>query len=89
MRFLCAKEAIQWRTEDDAQELLEEECYFLSQHLAKWVPCFCENVRSFSSSLFYIGWADVTEGWIQYDLELVTAIVALQREDAKHQRASN
>lgn len=86
MRFLCEKEAIQWRTSDDALELLKEEYHFLSEHLAKWVPDFCEDVRSFGGNLFYTGLVDVIEGWIQYDMELVTAITELQCEGAKPQR---
>lgn len=89
MRFLCEKEALAWQKGEGARDLLKEEGTFLSEHLARWVPDFCENIRQFDSTGFYKGVADVTEGWIQYDLELVTAIVEHQREDAKHQRGSN
>lgn len=73
MQFLCTREAKAWRKEDqnEAQSLLNIEKRFLEKHLAKWAPKFCETIRRYDKLGFYRGWADVTEGWIIFDSQLI------------------
>jgi len=74
MRFLCDREVAAWET-GNAQEFLKEEDTFLSEHLASWVPTFCENVRIFDTTVFYAGLADLTEGWIFCDHQIIRSIL--------------
>jgi len=76
MRFLCDREVAAWET-GNAQELLKEEEAFLHEHLASWVPAFCENVRRFDTAGFYAGLADLTEGWISCDHQIIRSILKL------------
>ncbi len=77
MRFLCEKEAMAWQTEKRGQDLLKEEDAFLNEHLARWVPAFCENTRRFDTTGFYNGLAEVTEGWIYCDRRVIKGLVKL------------
>lgn len=82
MRFLCEREAQAWWLNlDVVRELLEEEYMFLDNHLALWVPALCQNIREFCKTRFYAGIADITEGWIRYDREI---IAGLKNEKGKH-----
>src|SRR3989339_1175084 len=47
MRLLCEKEALAWQTGESADPLVAEEKKFLEEHLARWLPEFCEAVRRF------------------------------------------
>jgi len=73
MQFLCTREAKAWRKEDqnEAQSLLSIEKRFLEKHLGKWAPKFCETIRRYDKLRFYRGWADITEGWISFDCQLI------------------
>src|SRR4030042_84440 len=79
MRFLCDREVAAWET-GNAQELLKEEEAFLREHLASWVPSFCENVRRFDTGVFYTGLADLTEGWILCDQQIIWSILNYQAD---------
>ena len=79
MRFLCDREVAAWET-GNAQELLKEEDAFLHEHLASWVPAFCENVRRFDTGVFYTGLADLTEGWILCDQQIIWSILNYQAD---------
>jgi len=56
-------------------DLLKEEDTFLDEHLARWVPAFCENVRREDNTGFYNGLADVTEGWIYCDQRIIKDLI--------------
>lgn len=73
MRFLCEKEAEAWRKDNSEEALmtLDGEKRFLSEHLSKWVGEFCGNIRRYDTLGFYQYWADVTEGWISFDLQQI------------------
>ncbi len=77
MRFLCEREALAWQTEGGGQDLLKEEDAFLSEHLARWAPAFCENIRMSDTTGFYDGLADVTEGWICCDQMIIEGLTEL------------
>ncbi|MEE8470837.1 MAG: molecular chaperone TorD family protein [Dehalococcoidia bacterium] len=74
MRFLCEKEAEAWQNDQLPRDLLEAEQRFLDEHLARWVPAFCANIRESCRTGFYSGVADVTEDWICCDQETVTGL---------------
>ena len=74
MRLLCEKEAEAWRKSENAQDLIVEENSFLNEHLARWVPDFCALVRQLDTKSFYSGLADITEGWLLYEVSLLKEI---------------
>ncbi len=69
MRLLCEKEGKAWNNNDreEVSMLLKAEERFLNKHLLKWISKFCENIRKYDKLGFYQSWADVTEGWINFD----------------------
>jgi len=73
MRFMCNKELEAWRNvnKNQAFRLLDAEKHFLEEHLMTWVTRFCENVRAYERLGFYRGWADLTEGWLSFDHQLI------------------
>lgn len=74
MRFLCDRE-VEAHKSGNAQHLIKEEEAFLREHLAGWVPVFCANVRCFTDNVFYSGLADLTEGWILCDQQIIYGIL--------------
>lgn len=75
MRFLCEKEAEARSTGQSVQDWLAEEEDFLGEHLASWLPAFCEGIRESCETLFYSGVADITEGWICLDQEIIKGLI--------------
>lgn len=75
MRFLCEKEAEARSTGQSVQDWLAEEEDFLGEHLAPWLPAFCERIRESCETLFYSGVADITEGWICLDQEIIKGLI--------------
>jgi len=73
MHCVCAGEAEAWRVghRDKAWASLNLERAFLERHLRRWVTEFCDNVRMYDRLGFYRSWADVTEGWIAFDYQLI------------------
>ncbi len=69
MRFLCEKE---WNVRDGAgsnalRETIEAEKSFLEDHLALWVPIFCERMLGAAQEDYYLGIAHLTLGLIGFD----------------------
>lgn len=73
MRFLCEQEEQAWKN-GDGYHYVEEEKSFINEHIMKWVPCFCEKIREFDISDFYIGVADLTEGWLECDRKIILGL---------------
>jgi len=69
MRFLCEKE---WNVRDSAgsnalRETIEAEKSFLEDHLALWVPIFCERMLGEAQEKHYRGIAHLTRGLVGFD----------------------
>lgn len=71
MRFLCEREVETLENNGSAKECIEEQYMFLDEHLMRWVPSLCENIRKYSQSRLYRGIADFTEAWINCDRDIV------------------
>ena len=73
MRHLCAKEGEAWKSGDVARaaEYLEKEQSFLKEHLALWVPRFCDVMVKEARLDFYRGIALLTKGFILDEAEKV------------------
>ncbi len=72
MRFLCENESLAWKTQKEGQDLLKEEDAFIAEHLIKWVPSLCDNIRKFDTTGIYAGLADITEGWLYSDRTVIS-----------------
>ena len=69
MRFLCEKE---WRLRNEGEpdalrEALEGEKSFLKDHLALWIPIFCERMLGEAQENYYLGIAHLTLGLVGFD----------------------
>lgn len=69
MRFLCEKErGLLSEGEPNAlRETVEEEKSFLEDHLALWIPIFCERMLGEAQEKYYLGIAHLTLGLIGFD----------------------
>ncbi len=75
MRYLCKKEAEARSSNQAVRNWLEEQNEFLHKHLVQWLPIFCESIRKSCESRFYSGVADLTEGWILCDQEIIRDLI--------------
>jgi TorA maturation chaperone TorD len=69
MRFLCEEES---RRRDDGEqnalrEAVEAEKSFLENHIALWVPIFCERMLEEAREEYYLGIAYLTLGLVGFD----------------------
>lgn len=73
MQFLCDKEFEAWKRGDleDAMKYLSMEKEFINEHLAEWVPTFCDLVIAQTNIGFYLGLARITKGFIEFDRKLI------------------
>jgi len=78
MRLLCERER-QEREEketDALRHILEIENSFLEEHLALWVPVFCEKMFQQAHEDYYRGVARLTAGLVAYDGTYVKTILS-------------
>jgi TorA maturation chaperone TorD len=87
MRFLCEREAEDWQSSGEASRLLEEQYGFLREHLVMWVPALCANIRESCETDFYSGVADLTEGWIYCDQEIIKGVIDMGKRDRQPENA--
>jgi TorA maturation chaperone TorD len=69
MRFLCDKE---WRLRNDGgrsalREAIQTEKSFIEDHIALWVPVFCERMLEEAREGYYRGLAHLTLGLMGFD----------------------
>ena len=43
----------------------------IDEHLANWVPRLCADVRAYAQTAFYRGVADITEGFLQLEDQMI------------------
>ncbi len=55
---------------------LDAQKAFLEQHLAKWVPPFCDDVLKYAQTDFYIAVAKITRGFLRMEIPLVDQLIA-------------
>ena len=58
---------------DDARylELCTKQQAFYDEHLINWVPRLCADVRAYAKTAFYRGVADITEGFMKLEGQLI------------------
>jgi TorA maturation chaperone TorD len=78
MRLLCEREEKEReKMERDAlREVLKLEDSFLEEHLALWVPLFCEKMFQQAQDDYYRGVSRLTTGLVRYDKTYVRAILS-------------
>jgi TorA maturation chaperone TorD len=78
MRLLCAREEHEREKKDtDAlHQVLKLECSFLQEHLALWVPLFCEKMFQQANEDYYRGVARLTTGLVGYDKNYVRTLLS-------------
>lgn len=54
---------------DHIQLLISEQISFIENHLAKWIPLFCERVIDCSNSPLFVGAAMLLTDYLDHDLE--------------------
>lgn len=77
MQVLSARVAQTLRSgdEDGAETLLHTQRNFLEDHLASWVPMMCADVRRLAKTHFYLGLADLTEGFLEEDGKFLAEVL--------------
>jgi len=73
MRLICSAEKEAWEAGsiDKAGKFLQVGSEFLSQHIMRWVPDFCEQMYRKAELDFYRGLSRLTRGFVEYDSRLV------------------
>lgn len=75
MRVMALRTATAWEAgnEAGAQRLEEVQRTFMADHLLRWVPTMMRDMRTFARTGLYLGLADLTEGFLREDAELLGA----------------
>lgn len=69
MQVLCTRttEALKAGDENKAAQLLQTQKNFLEDHLASWTPMMTVDMRRLAKTKFYLGLADLTDGFLAED----------------------
>ncbi len=69
MQVLCERtaETLRGGDEDRAERLLQTQRNFLADHLASWTPMMTADIRRLAKTKFYLGLADLTDGFLAED----------------------
>ncbi|MGE5576630.1 MAG: molecular chaperone [Syntrophothermus sp.] len=78
MQLLTGREAEAWQKGDGQTALncLEQEYHFVNNHLARWIPLFCEKVVESARLDFYRETAKLTRAFVQSEAEDLPALLA-------------
>lgn len=62
--------------DDDARyaQLCAKQRTFFDEHLAGWVPRLCADVRAYAQTAFYRGIADITEGFLALEDQVIKSV---------------
>ena len=86
MQRLTAKEAEAWKEPDEAfaANIMKIEKRFLDEHLSQWAPRFCNRVIAQAEHSFYRCFADVMEGFLDFECENLDAFIAQAETGGAH-----
>jgi anaerobic sulfite reductase subunit A len=82
MAFLCEES----RRDPDCSDWLIKQREFLRDHLLNWVPAFTADVKRYADTAFYKGIANITEGFLRFDREILEGINAPLDEGIENQK---
>lgn len=73
MALLCQKQidALEGGNTDEVQRLSEVQKTFVQDHLAVWLPEFCDQVEQRAQTLFYAGLAEITRDMLEAEKEFL------------------
>jgi TorA maturation chaperone TorD len=73
MSFLCTREWDAWKRDDEgeAKDTIKLEREFLDDHLEKWTPALCENIRKRAKTPVYKGIAALLESFLKMEAEIL------------------
>lgn len=73
MQMLTDQEAQMWMKEEQEMALscLQTEMAFIDQHLARWIPQFCDAVIESQESRFYASMAALTRDFLAAEKEAI------------------
>jgi TorA maturation chaperone TorD len=76
MRFLCAEESRVWCAKDieEARRYHRIQRRFLAEHLAPWVPGYCQRILAEPCAPFFHGLAKVLSGFLAEDAALLDRV---------------
>lgn len=77
MRLLVNRSvrALRAGNEERATHLIATQYNFLTDHISVWVPVFTADMRRFSKTMFYLGLAELTDGFIQSETLLLNDLI--------------
>ncbi len=87
MQELARKEAEAW-TEGNAEigsNILKIEERFFTDHLSQWIAGFCDKIRKATNNQFYTHFAEVTQGFLDFEGETLRE---LSQEFAQEEKLS-
>jgi TorA maturation chaperone TorD len=78
MQRLATKEAEAWAesNEEVATNILKIEERFYDEHLSRWASRFCDKVIEMSEHPFYVGFAEIMKGFLDYESTRLHAFAA-------------
>jgi TorA maturation chaperone TorD len=82
MRYLCSQEVSAWKRKrfSDAKSLLERQKKFLSKHIIRWVPDFCDRVLEEAKTGFYRGIAKITKGFVKFEFDQLDYLIDMAKK---------
>jgi TorA maturation chaperone TorD len=85
MQFLCEEEfkARKSNRVNDVTEYLTKEKEFINEHIAKWIPAFCDKVIIQAKVDFYLAIAKITKGFLTLDQELIEELYHQARSEKR------
>ena len=88
MRLLVSRtiRTLRGNNEERALTLIATQRNFLADHISVWVPVFTADIRRFSKTMFYQGLAELTDGFIESETELLDSLI-VEDEDAEGEAA--
>jgi TorA maturation chaperone TorD len=78
MGMMCTRctKALDGNDDEEARRLLTVQRNFLEDHLAAWVPEMTTDMRGFSHTGFYQGLANLTDGFLETERELLSEMLS-------------
>ena len=83
MRIMIARtiRALRAGNLDKAMHLVLTQQNFLEDHIRVWVPVFTADIRRFTKTLFYQGLAELTDGFLQSEHELLADMIVPDEDE--------
>lgn len=81
--------AIRGKKYSEAKNILDSQIQFLENHLGKWVPDFCADIRDNAWSEFNKGMADILEGYINEETKYCDTLMTALKSKVASEKASS